>query len=448
MRNLLMIYSTALIVLIIPAVTLAQPVDSIWARTFYNGGFDSLNWVQETTDGGFILVGCTKEMTGKDDINLIKTDSDGNLEWNSVIGDTDYECGYHVLETYDGGYLVSANSYAFNEGVGVPWIVKTDSDGDTLWTYAYAPENYNGFPLHAIQTYDSSFAVTGCINTGGDNQAFILLLDQDGNFIDWQEYGGDTQHQDGCFITQMPDSGFIVTGSDNNLYTTGNYDFRAFRVNKFMGVVWDSSYAITSSYDGLQGACKIDDGIVMVGIAGGYGWAMKIDFDGNTIWSKNISYAFANEAINAVCPTEDGGFMVGGWVGVAGHARDFSFTKLNPDGDTLWQHTVGAYYYDHGESLVATADGGFVMAGTSSSFYDGTCSYLVKIDDYLCGDASGDGSVNIADASYIINWIFFGGPAPDPLLSGDASGDGNVNIADASYIINYIFFGGPGPCEL
>jgi len=62
------------------------------------------------------------------------------------------------------------------------------------------------------------------------------------------------------------------------------------------------------------------------------------------------------------------------------------------------------------------------------------------------GDANGDGSVNIADASFIINAIFFGGTQPDPIESADANCDGSMNIADASYIINWIFFGGDPPC--
>ncbi|MEZ5360213.1 MAG: thrombospondin type 3 repeat-containing protein [Candidatus Zixiibacteriota bacterium] len=63
----------------------------------------------------------------------------------------------------------------------------------------------------------------------------------------------------------------------------------------------------------------------------------------------------------------------------------------------------------------------------------------------LCGDANGDGSVNIGDAVYLINFIFGGGPAPDPLLSGDENGDGSVNIGDAVYLVSYIFKGGPEP---
>ena len=67
---------------------------------------------------------------------------------------------------------------------------------------------------------------------------------------------------------------------------------------------------------------------------------------------------------------------------------------------------------------------------------------------YEEGDANGDASVNIADASYIVNFIFFGGNAPDPLSSADANCDLSVNIADASFIILGIFFGGEKPCTI
>ncbi len=65
--------------------------------------------------------------------------------------------------------------------------------------------------------------------------------------------------------------------------------------------------------------------------------------------------------------------------------------------------------------------------------------------DFVCGDANGDGTINIADAVYIISYIFKGGPAPDPLCVADANGDGTVNISDAVYLVSYIFKGGPPP---
>jgi hypothetical protein len=64
----------------------------------------------------------------------------------------------------------------------------------------------------------------------------------------------------------------------------------------------------------------------------------------------------------------------------------------------------------------------------------------------VCGDADGNGIVNISDAVYLISYIFSGGPPPDPLAAGDADCNGIVNISDAVYLISYIFGGGPAPC--
>jgi len=61
------------------------------------------------------------------------------------------------------------------------------------------------------------------------------------------------------------------------------------------------------------------------------------------------------------------------------------------------------------------------------------------------GDCNRDGNVNSADVSYIINYLFVGGPAPVPLSEGDVNCDGNINSADASFLINYLFVGGPEP---
>jgi len=72
--------------------------------------------------------------------------------------------------------------------------------------------------------------------------------------------------------------------------------------------------------------------------------------------------------------------------------------------------------------------------------------YLEVAPQYVPGDANGDNLVSISDAVYLINYIFAGGPAPDPLASGDANCDAQVSISDAVYIINYIFAGGPAPC--
>ncbi len=78
---------------------------------------------------------------------------------------------------------------------------------------------------------------------------------------------------------------------------------------------------------------------------------------------------------------------------------------------------------------------------------DANSNGIGDVCDYVCGDANGDGDVNVADAVFLINYVFKSGPAPDPLCSGDANNDGETNIADAVYLIGYVFKAGPGPQE-
>jgi hypothetical protein len=68
------------------------------------------------------------------------------------------------------------------------------------------------------------------------------------------------------------------------------------------------------------------------------------------------------------------------------------------------------------------------------------------IPSFKHGDANGDGKWTVGDVIYLINYLFKGGPSPNPKLAGDANCDGKVTVADAVYLINYLFKGGPPPC--
>jgi M6 family metalloprotease-like protein len=72
-------------------------------------------------------------------------------------------------------------------------------------------------------------------------------------------------------------------------------------------------------------------------------------------------------------------------------------------------------------------------------------AYIQIGTPFLPGDANADGVINSADIIYLINYLFVGGPAPDPLEAGDLNCDGIINSADVTYLINYLFVGGPPP---
>jgi len=66
---------------------------------------------------------------------------------------------------------------------------------------------------------------------------------------------------------------------------------------------------------------------------------------------------------------------------------------------------------------------------------------------YICGDANSDDIVDVSDAVYIINYVFVGGFAPEPMEAGDTNCDGIVDVCDAVWIVNYVFVGGDAPCD-
>ncbi len=451
MRVIMLLVLVTVCMVVMSSMTVAQSADTLWTRTYWHGYWDTLNWLDETSDSGLILAGTSVQAGETEfDVKLVKTDSLGNEEWSAIIGSgEENEYAFHVLEDYDGGYLVSAQSTLTGQSgsAGGVWIVKTDALGDTLWTFPWCPGNRGSHPLHACLTADSNYAITGVENVaaGPYNQAFILILDRDGAYVD-HAYYGHAYWDAGAFVHQMPDSGFIICGETDD-------DWWMVRTDENLALQWDSLYHTDVSSCHMRGACVVEDGIVMVGERYAAGHALKVDFDGNTLFSKSISIARTDEKYNAVCPTPDGGYMVGGWHGVVGKRRDYCFQKLTAELDTLWTFTVGGGDDDHGQSLVQTYDGNFVLGGLSSSWENGGVFWVVKIGSCCNGrvgdvNGSGDDEPTIGDVSVLIDAMFI---SVDPNMltcyseadinqsGGSEPQRADITIGDLSYLIDYLF---------
>ncbi len=93
--------------------------------------------------------------------------------------------------------------------------------------------------------------------------------------------------------------------------------------------------------------------------------------------------------------------------------------------------------------------GGSLRVGGDFTIAGGNVSgYFASWHRFVCGDANSDDAIDSSDVAFLINYIFSGGPAPNPVEAGDANCDDSIDISDVVCLINYIFSGGPAPCTV
>ncbi len=189
--------------------------DTEWTRT-YGGTDDDLGWsVQQASDGGYVLVGQTQSFgAGWWDVMLWKVDAEGNTLWVRTYGGPRYEVGFWdcLDRTSDGGYAIVALTGSFGVG-GDAWLIRTDENGDSLWSRLYGGElNDGGYSVH--QTLDGGFIVagtTGSLAPADSNDLWLVRTSSTGELL-WQGAYGGRRAEEGFCVTQTRDSGYVATG--------------------------------------------------------------------------------------------------------------------------------------------------------------------------------------------------------------------------------------------
>lgn len=184
-----------------------------WAKTFGGTERDIGYSVQPTTDGGYILVGYTYSYgNGDGDVYLIKTDAFGNQTWTKTFGGTGGDGGNSVQQTSDGGYIVLGWTGSYGTGHQSFWLVKTDESGNQVWAQTFGGAGWS-FGRSVQQTRDGGYILVGQTGIPLADSGDILLVktDASGNQT-WAKNLGGTGYEEGYSVQQTPEGGYIICG--------------------------------------------------------------------------------------------------------------------------------------------------------------------------------------------------------------------------------------------
>jgi PKD repeat protein len=306
-----------------------------WNRTF--GGYyaEGATSVQQTMDGGYILLGTTQSYGAGFGIMhfwLVKTNANGIEQWNRTFGGLYGDYGHSVQQTTDGGYVMAGYTYPYSDAQNVAWLVKTDSNGTEQWNRTFG--GTYGEDAHVVQqTSDGGYILIGGTNTYGVGGDFWLVKTDAYGIESWNKSFGRPGFYPGESASsgqQTPDGGYILGGTT------------------------------ITGYPSLQ----MD------------GWLVKTDANGNKQWDRIIGGA----SVSQVQQTSDGGYILFGTTSsYRADLRDAWLVKTDANGNQQWNRTFGGPSYDTARSGQQTSDGGYILLGTTVySNYE--YPWLVKTD--------------------------------------------------------------------
>ena len=333
-----------------------------WNKTFGGTGYDSARSVQQTTDGGYILVGS----------KLIKTDSDGNMLWNKSLG-----CGESVQQTSDGGYIIVGCIW-YDYGDYNICFIKTDSDGNIEWDKVFGGGSSYEWGLSVQQTSDGGYIIGGYTTAdyGLGGSCDVLLIKTDSKGIkEWERTFKKTYIDGFCSVQQTSDGGYIITDE-------GRYGgVWLIKTDLSGSKEWEKTFGSSASGNFVQQT--LDGGYIITGDSG-YSrrdiYLIKTDSKGNKEWDN----AFGGSDYDvgySVQQTTDGGYILTGRTASYGAgSSDAWLIKTDSGGNEQWNKTFGGSHSDCAYSVQQTRDGGYIIAGLTASYGAGSSdAWLIKV---------------------------------------------------------------------
>jgi len=317
----------------------------LWNRTFLEGAGSEFRCVLSLADG-FLLVGNVFLPSGDTDGYVAKIDNEGNLKWNVTLDNGNVDKLFSALETQDGFVLVGLTG-SFSNDSDV-WVVKIDVNGKLAWNKTYGGTMDDAGRAITL-TEDNQYVIAGYTNSmgNGDYDFLLLKIDASGNLLWNKTYGG--AQSDKAYAVAETAGGCIVVG-DTRSKGEGDNDAWIIKVDLNGNLLWERTVGGEGFDMPTCIASSNDDGYLVGGFTFSFGngkrdfWLFKVDNAGNVLWSSTVGRSEYEEAYS-VLEVAENEFVMAGWTNSIGQgAYDYYVVKISiangDNGLSVYQLTV------------------------------------------------------------------------------------------------------------
>jgi hypothetical protein len=356
-------------------------------QTIYGGKEDDIAYgIVALEKGDSAIVGTCKSFGAKrTDICVTRMNSKGEMKWRLWLGGKKKEEGKAICRAADGSILVLGHSNSFSDNYDYDLhIAKISLEGKLVWEKNIGG-NRDEFAGGIAGTDDGGALVVGSSESygEGDKNIYIAKLDKDGKLISAHTVGG-IKDDVANALTRTRDGQFVMVGY-REIERAGDADFFVMKMDQNGKQIWAETYGgeYEDTLDGVT--ATVDGGIVAIGKTRSYGseqsdlTVMKYDAKGKLIWHKIYGFKYYDYG-NAVATTRDGGFILAGGTNSLGKGNHSMYVlALDKAGELIWSHVYGDERKDVAHGVARMSDGSVIVVGESNSFKRAKNFFMVKL---------------------------------------------------------------------
>jgi len=365
---------------------LLEVYEKLWEKTYGGEDDDIAHDIVALEEGNSAIVGTCKSFgESRSQICVTAINSQGNIIWRLLLGGEKPDEGRAITRALDGGLYVlgMTRSLAKHYDRDI-YVAKITAKGQLIWERALGG-SMDEVAGGIVATDDGGVFIVGETESFGDRRGDIYMakLNKEGKILFARTTGGE-KHDSARDLTRLSDGNIALAGMRES--NTGNYEeFFIMKLKQSGEILWSKTFGEYDD-DSLESiVATVDGGMVAVGKTRSYGsqqtdlTVMRLSSEGKVLWHKVYGFKYYEYA-NTVTATADGGVILAGGTSTLGKGSHSLYTlALDKEGTLLWSHVYGDRNRDIAHGIAQMSDKSVVIVGESDSFSHAKGFYMIKV---------------------------------------------------------------------